>query len=173
MPVFMHSSREKWLRATTPPTKSCAETTFEPLFHKCCYACHRRHGGAFVCVSSIKVQYGSTGHIPTKKYISDSKELWLHIGCAQWSLIRFCLEGVSGGFCDSVICIAIPTVVLLPAWFPMSYRLNEPYKPSTWSYKLGVGPRKGEKKSPIPTHVISSFFDAANNTRAFIVSKGH
>ena len=52
-------SREEWLRvATTTTTKICAElwkTPFAQLLTKCLDVCHRGHGGAPVCVSSIKV----------------------------------------------------------------------------------------------------------------------
>jgi len=51
-------SREEWLRVATTTTKICAElwkTPFAQLFQKCSDVCHRGHGGASVCVSSIKV----------------------------------------------------------------------------------------------------------------------
>ena len=50
-------SREEWLCFATT-TKICAElwkTTFAQLLQKCSNVCHRGHGGASVCVSSIKV----------------------------------------------------------------------------------------------------------------------
>jgi len=51
-------SREEWLRVATTTTKICTElwkTPFTQLLQKCSEVCHRGHGGASVCVSSIKV----------------------------------------------------------------------------------------------------------------------
>ena len=51
-------SREEWLRVATTTTKICAElwkTPFAQLLQNCSDVCHRGHGGASFCVSSIKM----------------------------------------------------------------------------------------------------------------------
>ena len=51
-------SRGEWLRVATTTTKICAElwkTPFPQLPQKCSEVCQRGHGGASICVSSIKV----------------------------------------------------------------------------------------------------------------------
>ena len=71
-------SREEWLRvATTTTTKICAElwkTPFAQLLQKCSDVCHRGHGGASVCVSSIKVHV-RIHWTCNKAYVSDSNQI--------------------------------------------------------------------------------------------------
>ena len=77
-------SRQEWLRVATTTTKICAElwkTPFAQLLQKCSDLCHRGHGGASVCVSSIKVHV-RIHWTCNKAYVSDSNQIVV----AYWSV---------------------------------------------------------------------------------------
>ena len=76
-------SREEWLRVATKTTKICAElwkTPFAQLLQKCSDVCHRGHGGASVCVSSIKVHIRI--HWTCNQGVRDSNQIMV----AYWSV---------------------------------------------------------------------------------------
>ena len=73
-------SREEWLHVATTTTKICAElwkTPFTQLLQKCSDVCQRGHGGASVCVSSIKVHWSCNEGI-----LSDSNQIMV----VYWSV---------------------------------------------------------------------------------------
>ena len=75
-------SREEWLRVATTTT-ICAElwkTSFAQLLQKCSDVCHRGHGDASVCVSSIKVHIRI--HWTCNQGVRDSKQIMV----AYWSV---------------------------------------------------------------------------------------
>jgi len=76
-------SREEWLRVATTTMKICTELwkmSFAKLLQKCSDVCHRGHGGASVCVSSIKVHIWI--HWTCNQGVRDSNQIMV----AYWSM---------------------------------------------------------------------------------------